>query len=77
MTETTKTTIFATVSALFYHDCIHDTEDHDCLGCPFRSHYIDNPIDDELDGVYYDGLCDKHGLYHGCAKWMHEMGDNL
>lgn len=82
MTDTMKTTILNTVTTLFFSDRIHDTctpdgIQHDCMGCPFRSHYIDNPTDDEMDGVFYEGICEREGLSSGCTKWMHDMGEDL
>lgn len=82
MTNATQTTILNTVAALFFAGRIHDTctadgIDCECVGCPFRSHYIDHPTDEEADGAYYKGLCETEALWWGCAKWEHDMGDDL
>ena len=82
MTETTRTTILNTVAALFFSGRIHDTctadgIDCECVGCPFRSHYIDHPTDEDSDGAFYEGICEREGLATGCAKWMYEMGEDL
>ena len=81
MTDATKTAIRNTVSALFYagriHDVCIDDDMHDCMGCPFRSHYIDHPTNDESEGFFYKGICETESLWLGCAKWENDMGNDL
>lgn len=82
MTDATKTAILNTVNDLFFAGRIHDTcttdgIQLDCVGCPFRSHYIDHPTDEWADGAYYQGLCERERLWWGCAKWEDDMGDDL